>query len=228
MFRGRSLIVACDVSMELFKRILRETYDMDEVGGYKLGFYLGLRYGLKEVVEVAREFTDKPLIYDHQKAGTDVPHTGELFAKVCSDAGVDSVILFPQSGPETLKEWIRAAQEEGLGVMVGGLMSHKGYLKSEGGLIDDESMMKIYTEAAELGVRGFVVPGTRIDWIKKISVTLKDFNPTYFIPGLFRQGGSVEEVGKILDSFHPIIGREIYESDNIRETVSKIYSQLKG
>ncbi|MCK4247944.1 MAG: orotidine 5-phosphate decarboxylase, partial [Methanomicrobia archaeon] len=129
--RDRSVIPACDVPLELYERIVRETADIEGIGGYKVGFFLGLDYGLPKIVEIARKYTDKPVIYDHQKAGTDIPDMGGKFAKICKKAGVDAVILFPQSGPETEKAWIEAAKEEGLGIIVGGLMTHPKYKKSE-------------------------------------------------------------------------------------------------
>lgn len=96
--RYRSVIPACDVpTLEEFEEIVKETADVEGIGGYKVGLELGLSYGLGRVVEVARKYTAKPIIYDHQKAGTDIPDTGKNFAEVCKRAGVDAVILFPQA-----------------------------------------------------------------------------------------------------------------------------------
>ena len=44
---------------------------------YKVGLSLALDCGLPKVVEIAREYTDKPIIYDHLKAGTDIPEVGK-------------------------------------------------------------------------------------------------------------------------------------------------------
>ncbi|MBU1922628.1 orotidine 5-phosphate decarboxylase, partial [Patescibacteria group bacterium] len=97
----RSLVPACDVSLELYERIVRETADVAGVGAYKVGFQLGLAHGLPRIVELARQYTDKPIIYDHQKAATDIPDTGVNFAETLSASGVDAVIFFPQAGPAT-------------------------------------------------------------------------------------------------------------------------------
>ena len=105
----KSVIPACDVSLELYEEIIKETCDAKGIGGCRIGFSLSLRYRLSKVVEIAREYTNKPLIYDHQKAGTDIPSTGKMFMDVCRDAEVDAVIIFPQAGPETEQAWIESA-----------------------------------------------------------------------------------------------------------------------
>ena len=100
--RDRSVIPACDVeTLEQFEELVRQTANVEGIGGYKVGFELGLGFGLPAVVEAVRRHTDKPVIYDHQKAGTDIPDTGKGFARVVKRAGVDTIILFPQAGPET-------------------------------------------------------------------------------------------------------------------------------
>lgn len=100
--RDKSVIPACDVeTLEQFRELVKQTDDVDGIGGYKIGFGLGLRYSLPRIVEVARKYTNKPIIYDHQKAGTDIPDTGKDFAKLNKNSGIDAVIFFPQAGPET-------------------------------------------------------------------------------------------------------------------------------
>ena len=44
--RERSIIPACDVPLDLYERIVRDTADVDGVGAYKVGFELGLSCGL--------------------------------------------------------------------------------------------------------------------------------------------------------------------------------------
>ncbi len=227
--RERSIIIACDVPLEKYEKILKETAGMETVGGYKLGFYLGLKYGLPKLVETARKYTDKPLIYDHQKAGTDIPDTGEKFAEVCSDAGIDAVIFFPQSGPETEKAWIRAAKEKGLGVIVGGLMTHRGYVKSEGGYLSDDSILKMYLNAAESGVTDFVVPGNKPEKIKEIRKSLeeKGTEPVFYAPGFIAQGGKITDAAEAAGKrWHAIVGRAVYDAKDIKKAVLELSSGL--
>ncbi len=225
----RSIIPACDVSLDLYERIVKQTSDIEKVGAYKIGFELGLTYGLPKIVELTREYTDKPIIYDHQKAGTDIPNTGWNFAKTIKNAGVDAVIIFPQAGPKTQERWIQTALEQDLGVIVGGLMTHPGYLRSEGGYLADEAVMKIYKNAAESGVSDFVVPGNKPDYIKSIRDMLEQngVSPTFYAPGFVLQGGVITEAAKVAgNKWHAIIGGGIYNSKNIRKTTLDYASQI--
>src|SRR5262245_26897269 len=135
--RERGIIPACDVSPAAFESLLAATADMAHVTGYKVGAMLGLTLGLPAVVNIARRYTTKLLIYDHQKAGTDIPDTATAFAATLRDAGIDAAILFPMSGPTTERAWIEACQTAGLRVIVGAHMTHPQFLVSEGGYIAD-------------------------------------------------------------------------------------------
>ena len=44
--RDRSIEIACDVPLDKFEKLVRETADIDAVGAYKIGFYLALGWGL--------------------------------------------------------------------------------------------------------------------------------------------------------------------------------------
>lgn len=227
----KSVIIACDVSLELYEKIVKETKDIEGIGGYKIGFMLGLNYGLPKIVELTRKWTEKPIIYDHQKAGTDLPHTGKGFARVCKKAGIDAVIFFPQAGPETEKAWIEAAKEEGLGVIVGGSMTHPKYKRSEGGYIADEAVLEIYLLAAELGVNDFVVPGNKPEEIKIIKELLEKRglkNPVFYAPGFIAQGGEISEATKIAgNNWHAIVGRGIYQAEDIKSAALEYTSKLR-
>jgi orotidine-5'-phosphate decarboxylase len=227
--RDRSIIIACDVPLEKYEQILKETADTETVGGYKLGFYLALEYGLPKLVEIARKYTDKPLIYDHQKAGTDIPDTGKKFAEVCKDAGMDAVILFPQAGPETEKAWIDSAKEKGLGIIVGGLMTHRAYVKSDGGYLDDDSIMEMYLNAAKSGVTDFVVPGNKPEKIEEIRKALEaeGVKPVFYAPGFVAQGGKITDAAKAAgERWHAIVGRAVYQAEDMKKAVLELSSQL--
>jgi len=227
--RQRSIIPACDVPLEVYEEIVKGTADVDGIGAYKVGFFLGLNYGLPKVVEVTRKYTDKPIIYDHQKAGTDIPDMGKKFMDVCKKAGVDAVILFPQSGPETEKAWIESALEKGLGVIVGGLMTHPKYVRSEGGYLADEAVIEMYLNAAELGVTDFVVPGNRPDDIRRIRETLEErgISPTFYAPGFVAQGGEISDAARVAgNSWHAIVGRGIYKAKDKKQAALELTSKL--
>lgn len=221
--QDHSIIPACDVTAEKYEALLKATADLPIIGGYKLGFMLALEIGLPKAAEIARRYTKKPLIYDHQKAGTDIPDTGRPFAKTCKQAGIDAIILFPQAGPVTERAWIEAGKEEGLGVIVGGLMTHKSYTRGDGGWIADEAIVEIYLEAARAGVADFVVPGTKLEAISKIRNMLEHVGvePTFYAPGIGAQGGELAKVAKAAGKrFHAIVGRALYDAKNMAEAAS--------
>ena len=228
--RDRSVIPACDVkTLEQFEELVKQTADIDGIGGYKIGFGLGLRYGLSRVVETARKYTSKTLIYDHQKAATDIPDTGKDFAELNKEAGIDVVIFFPQAGPETERAWIYHALDNGLKVIVGGRMTHPAYSVSEGGFITDEGALDMYRIAARAGVNNFVVPGNKPEIIKQIRdvVEAEGVSPVFYAPGFVAQGGKIEAAAKVAgDRFHGIVGRGIYQAKDMRAAAIEHTSQL--
>lgn len=228
--RDKSVIPACDVStIEEFESLVKETAEVNGIGGYKVGFELGLGYSLGKIVETARKHTTKPIIYDHQKAGTDIPDTGQNFARTCKKAGVDAVILFPQSGPETERAWIYHALDNGLKVIVGGRMTHPAYTVSEGGFITDEGALEMYKIAARAGINNFVVPGNKPDVIKQIRevIEAEGVSPVFYAPGFIAQGGKIEDAAKVAGNrFHGIVGRGIYKAEDKKAAALEHCSQL--
>lgn len=225
----RTIVPACDVSLSRFKELVSATGDIDKIGAYKIGFALGLAHGLKTVVDAAREFTDKPLIYDHQKAGTDIPETGSLFANIIADAGFAAVILFPQAGPVTLRAWVKAAESKGLRVIVGGRMTHEGYVLSEGGYLADEAVERIYTDAAHLGVTDFVVPGNQPEFIRRVRDILvcAGVEPVFYAPGFVAQKGQISEAAKAAGPrWHAIVGRAIYDSPDMQRATLELAASI--
>ncbi len=225
-----SIIPACDIpTKEEYEELIKQTHDIDKIGGYKLGFELALQYGLPELVAIARKYTNKPLIYDHQKAATDIPDKGKEFARVCKNSGIDTVILFPQAGPETERAWIYHAMEQGLNVIVGGVMTHKAYRVSEGGFISDTGAMEIYRIAARAGVNNFVVPGTKLELITSIKEIIESegISPTFYSPGFFTQGGDVAAIKNLLgERIHVIVGREINSAVDKKQVVLDIIQKF--
>ncbi|MFH1710988.1 MAG: orotidine 5'-phosphate decarboxylase / HUMPS family protein [Nanoarchaeota archaeon] len=228
--RDKSVIPACDVStLEEFEKLVKETADVDGIGGYKIGFELGLGFGLPRVVEVARKHTDKPIIYDHQKAGTDIPDTGKNFARVMKNSGIDTVIFFPQAGPETERAWIYHALDNDLKVIVGGRMTHPAYSVSEGGFITDEGALEMYRIAARAGINNFVVPGNKPEVIKEVKevVEAEGASPVFYAPGFIAQGGKIADATKVAgDKFHAIVGSGIYKAKDMHEAAVEHTSQL--
>ena len=227
---NKSIIPSCDVSdLTKLKNLVKETCSVDGIGAYKIGLELCIPYGICQVTDLIRKQTDLPIIYDHQKAATDIPELGEKFAK--SVKGVDAVILFPFTGPETEIAWIKACRKEKLGVIVGGEMTHKGFLESEGGFISEKEALKIYEIAAKEKINDFVVPGNKPEKIKlyKAFLEARGIKPVFYSPGLIAQGGSITESAKAAgERWHAIVGRALYNAKNINKAAKELVRNLNS
>ena len=222
------IIPALDTAdLEAALRLVCRVAGRGSVYGFKLGFALGLGHGLPETVRRIREWTDKPLIYDHQKAATDIPDTGALFGDVMKMAGINEVILFPHTGPRTLEAWTKAMQERGLKTIVGAVMTHPAYLVSEGGFIADAAAAAIYRQAAGLGVSAFVVPLTKPELVAKLAAEVpfaKD--QEFYSPGFGAQGGDPARF-PALARHHLIMGRSLFAAEDPAKELARVEKQLR-
>lgn len=220
------VIPACDVyDIKTFRKLIEATCDVEGIVGYKIGAILGLTYGLPQLVNIVNEYTDLPVIYDHQKAGTDIPRMGEKFAAICAEAGLKGVIIFPQAGPQTEAAFIDALYDKNLVPMVGGEMTHQGYLAKEAGFIRDNAPVEMYTIAAEKGVNHFIVPGNKPAVIKQYHKLLSGIvkAPEYSMPGIGKQGGDILSAFEALEGApaYAIIGAGIYEHDDMADAARR-------
>lgn len=224
----KSVIPACDVpTLEMLQQIVGETSSVEGIGAYKIGFELVILNGMKAVIETIRSSSDLPIIYDHQKAGTDIPDNGIKFMRACK--GVNAIILFPLAGPDTEQAWIKAAQESNMDIIVGGEMTHKGYLESDNGFLKDDMPTRAYTIAANLGVADFVVPGNKPEKIKEYRKMIEAMNlePVFYSPGLIIQGGSITAGAKAAgERWHAIIGRGIYQAKDMHKAAKELVKEI--
>jgi orotidine-5'-phosphate decarboxylase len=231
--RTTGIILAADVfTLEELRRFVQTGAGFPEVVAVKVGFTLGLKYGLPKVVEAVNEVANLPVIYDHQKAGTDIPQMGKPFAQVCRDSGVQGVIFFPQAGPRTLEGFVMAAFDAELIPIVGLVMTHAAYLKSEGGYIVDEAPERMADTAVGLGVSDFVLPGTKPEIVKRFATgSLSHVKmASIMMPGIGSQGGS------LVDAFHAakphrrfaIIGSAIYGAKEPKAALQGFGQEMKN
>ncbi len=227
----RSVIVAADVESSRLLGLVKNTYLVEGIGGYKIGLPLVLEQGLPRIVGQVKEHTGLPAIYDHQKAGNDIPAMVAEFARVCRNSGVDAVILFPFGGVKTERDWIQACQDQELVVLVGAHMTQPEFLVSEGGFVADGSPDRIFEIAAEEGVRDFVVPGNKVEYVEHYRQLFEKLvgegNFTLYAPGFITQAGKVTDFAKEAgDRWHAIVGSAIYNAVNINEAARQMTSQL--
>ena len=223
----QSIIPSCDVeNLKELGRLVRATSSVKGIGAYKIGFELVIPFGIEKVLDTIRKISRLPIIYDHQKGGTDVPEMGKKFMKACKK--VDAIILFPQAGPETEAAWVKAAQQARMNVIIGGEMTHQAYLMESGGFIEDNAPKRIYEIAASMGVTDFVIPGNKIEksmeYVKIIKNKIR--NPVFYSPGFIAQGGRIADFARRLDSWHAIVGRAIYEAKDMKKAAEELAQNL--
>src|SRR3989338_4482435 len=211
----RSIIPACDVSsLAHLARIADGTAHTEGISAYKIGFDLVIRFGLAQSIRIIREYSRAALIiYDHQKAGNDIPAMGTKFAAAVKESGADAVILFPFAGPATERAWIKACEDIGLVVLVGSHMTHEEFVAEQGGFIPLEQLERVYDIAVDEGITDFVVPGNQTDMVEKyrdrIGNRIGSERIRLYAPGFVAQGGSFSEAGAAAgDHWHAIVGTE--------------------
>jgi orotidine-5'-phosphate decarboxylase len=202
-----------------------------------LGAWKGtLRFGLDQyIAAIMPHLGDLKLIYDHQKAATDIPDLAGAMIDL-ADAGVHAVIFFPFGGRVTQEKWTKAAIDAGLAVLVGGQMTQDGFLQSQGGYIHDDAPELIYRRAVQHGVRDFVVPGNRPEAVQKFRGIILDEldkqgvsveEAVLYAPGFVKQGGVISDTGQVAGpSFHAIVGSVLVRAEDVEAAAVELTSQL--
>lgn len=230
-FRSQyGIIPALDLeSVDAIRRVVEETCEVEGVVGYKLGIAGALRLGLANAVQSIREITDLPILYDHQKAGLDIPDMAKKFCAICREAGVDALVLFPLAGPTAVEEFVVHTQSQWLCPIVGGDFPMPEYKFSGGGYVTDDGPIRILEQAVKLGVNHFIVPSTNLNGIRRVSEILSasDRKTALFMTGIGTMGGSINEAFAAApgSSCYAIVGRAVYASDNPKEAAKILGSE---
>jgi orotidine-5'-phosphate decarboxylase len=219
-------------SPEQFDRIVRETCRLEGVAGYKVGLTSVLRDGLAVSVQRLRDLTDLPLLYDHQKAGPDMPDMAVKFTQLCKDAGVDGLILFPVAGPTAVDRFVGEAIKADLIPVVGGEIPIADYGIAGGGYMRDDTLTLIMERAVKQGADHFVLPardnkkiGSWAGWISDHLAA-----PSIFLTGFGALGGSIEEgfaAAAPCRNVFAIVGRLITESKEPGEAVRRLIDGIQ-
>lgn len=207
-------------------RIVEQTTRIEGIVAYKLGLTLTLRGGLSSAVEQLRAVTDLPVIYDHQKAGADLPDMAKKFASTCKEAGADGLILFPIAGPTAVKQFVGQTIAQGLLPLVGGDLPLPDYNARNGGFVSGNALNQIFEQSIEIGARHFIVPATDTRKIRRITRLLHEHiaTPALFMPGIGALGGSVETAFKAAPRCHvyAVVGRGIYGAGDPAEAAKTL------
>ncbi len=222
------IIPSLDVEIGEARRVVEEIKDLRrEICGLKIGSLLAWKYGLQRVVEEMKKTSDFkfPIIFDAQKAGTDIPEMTRKQVKVVADAGVDAFIAAPQgAGSATLAAFVDACLEHEIIPIVVVEMTHQDF----DAFLSGDASEKILEDALERGVEDFVAPANKPERLKfyKNFAEEKKKGIKIFSPGVGPQGGGPDSAVAAGADF-VIVGRAIYEAENPRREVIQIYEKIK-
>jgi orotidine-5'-phosphate decarboxylase len=224
---SHGILPALDMdSLDEMARVVEATTRIDGVVGYKLGLTATLRLGLEGAVKLLRAVTDRPLIYDHQKAGPDVPDMAAKFAATCRAAGVDGLVLFPVAGPRAVREFVGHALKNQLLPLVGGDLPLPDYNVAGGGFIADDALERIFVLALEIGAQHFIVPANRPEKVRRHAEALKRAlpRPSLFLPGIGPLGGSITATFEQAPgcNLYAVVGRAIYGAPDPAEAARRL------
>jgi len=221
-----SIILSLDVSLEKAIIILEDLKDLkQEIAGLKIGSILCWRYGLPSVVKKIREICDFPVIFDAQKAGTDIPYVVEKQVEVVAESKVDAFIAAPHgAGPATLAAFVSACTKYKIIPIIVLEMTHP---RSDAFLAKD-APNKILEKSLVLGATNFVAPANKPEKLKiyRNVAEKKRIEIKIFSPGVGSQGGSPDSAVEAGADF-TIVGRLIYRAVYPKKKVKLLYNLIK-
>jgi hypothetical protein len=161
------LIDINDPEKSNIENIVTITKDLDYIAGYRLGTRPVVKNGLKDTANLIKKHTPKPLIYDHQKFGNEIPEicSGDILDDI-KDSGIDGIVILPLAGKRVLESTVNKCKKINLLPIVCGDLSHQGYFSSEGGYIENDIQQRIYIDAANLGISHMIMSCNQVDRIK--------------------------------------------------------------
>ncbi|MGA7327702.1 MAG: hypothetical protein WBX25_25215, partial [Rhodomicrobium sp.] len=189
--------------------------------------------GLSASVLRLRDMTNLPLLYDHQKAGPDMPDMATKFTALCKEAGVNGLILFPVAGPTAVDRFVGEAIKADLIPVVGGEIPVADYTIAGGGYMKADTLSLIMKRAAKQGANHFVLPARDnakiAQWTQWIAENVRA--PSVFLTGFGALGGSIKEAfaaASPCPNAFAIVGRLITESKKPGDAARRLYDELQS
>jgi orotidine-5'-phosphate decarboxylase len=226
------IVPALDLqTVDELRRVVRETCQVEGIVEYKLGLQAVLHIGLFQAVDAVRELTDLPIVYDHQKAGADMPDSAAGFAEICSHTDIEGLIIFPVAGPTAVREFVGNSLAHGLQPVVGGHIPVPDYGISGGGYMADDALERIIALAAETGASRFVLPANDPARIERTTKWLLDTvaDPVLYLTGIGPLGGSITEsfaAARGMPIRRAVIGRRICSADDPAAATAAFFQEM--
>lgn len=226
------LVPALDVdSVDDMLRIVEKTCAVEGMAGYKLGLTGALRVGLMAAIQAIRRLTKLPILYDHQKAGPDMPDMAGKFAKLCKDCGADGLVLFPVAGPQAVRSFVGETLKHGMIAAVGGHIPVPDYVIGGGGFMADDVIHRIAAIAAEVGARHFILPANDADRIHRhVAWSMRVVkSPAVFLTGFGPLGGKIEDAFAAAEGCparFAIVGRNVCAAPNPHDAARRFIDAM--
>lgn len=226
------LVPALDIdSFPNLLRVVEATTRVKGVIGYKLGLAGSLRMGLANAITAIREVSDLPIIYDHQKAGPDMPDMAGKFSSICAEAGANALILFPVAGPHAVRSFVAESIRRNMPPIVGGHIPVPDYIISGGGFMVDDVLHRIVTIAADAGARDFVLPANNVDGIRRHIAWAAECAPesSVFLTGFGSLGGEIRPAFSAARSCacrYAIVGRAVCAASSPGDAARRFVDEI--
>ncbi len=206
------LILALDVmNAERAMKIVNEVEDY--IYAIKIGWPLVMAAGM-DIIDSLSQI--KPVICDFKVA--DIPNTTKLIVGEAREHGAAGIIVHGFVGRDSIKA---AVDEAGrMKVYVVAEMSHPGALDFMQKHTDEIVLM-----AKDVGAAGLIAPATRPERIAHIRSLAGDME--ILAPGVGAQGGSAKEAIEA-GATHIIVGRRIYEANELAKAAKELYDEIKS
>lgn len=220
------IIPSLDVDIDEAVKLSSEISELErEISGLKIGSVLAWNHGLPKVVKELRKVNNCPIIFDAQKAGTDIPEIVKEQVKVVANANIDAFIASPLgAGSSTLEAFIDSCFKYNIVPIVVLEMTHPNF----DAFLAKNAPEAVLKQSLEQDVACFVAPANkpeRLKVYKEIAKT-KQRDIKIFSPGIGPQGGGPDSAVKAGADF-VIVGRSIYKAENPKEEVTRIYNLIK-
>ncbi|NVM52767.1 MAG: orotidine 5'-phosphate decarboxylase [Candidatus Helarchaeota archaeon] len=204
------LIPSLDVSLDKLSILLSDIDDIKAVYALKIGALLELD-GLKKVISKIRDYTQIPIIIDHQKLA-DIPSIIKKVVEKIAAYDANGMILLGYVGPVSITTFIETCKDHGLASYIVAEMSHKG--ASE--YIKEDTPLKIAKLAKDLNATGIVCPATKTESIQKCAAIIKGSSLGIMSPGHGPQGGGADSA-VMAGADWIVVGRSFYNSPSPKQ-----------
>ncbi len=211
------LIPSLDVSLHQLRALLSGIDDIkvanrNPVYALKVGALLELE-GLREAIIKIRDYSQLPIIIDHQKLA-DIPSIIRKFVEKVALYEANGVILLGYVGPKSITTFVESCQDHGLASYIVAEMSHEGAAE----YIKEDTPMHVATLARELKATGIVCPATKPISIQKCYNIIAGSTLGIMSPGHGPQGGGADSAVEAGADWI-VVGRSFYTSSSPQQTL---------